>query len=415
MTVIPVRARVARWRSSRWWSPWLAAAPAGLALAVLLAVIERSRLATTPFTTTDLHVYWLSGRAVRTGHDPYRYWLSTVHISLVYPPFAGLLFVPLSLLSLATLRIVWFTGIFAALELIVWWATGWVGLRAGWARLLLSFVAAAALPYFDPVREELWAGQINVFLTLLIMADLIRPDGARGRGAWIGVATGIKLVPGLFLVYFLLTRRIREAAVGAAVFALTVLAGFVTIPGPAWRYWTDYAWDANRVFPLPYISLNQSLRGSVARLLHRNDVTAWWAPVAVLVVAAGLAVCVALHRRGLDREGAMLCGVVALLVSPITWAYHWVWLVPVLVVLAAGTWRARAVPWAAALWGLVAAVTFLAAVVHPYTWMPKYPVLPPHGPVKQLETSALVLVGLLLIAAGAALSWSRRDRPAPRS
>lgn len=402
MAVIPVRARVARLRSAGRRLPW-SAAPVGVALAVLLAVVQRSRLATTPFTTTDLHVYWLSGRAVRTGHDPYGYYLRTVQLGLVYPPFAALLFAPLSLMSLATLRIVWFAGIFTALEVIIWWATGWVGLRAGWARLLLAFGGAAALPYFDPVRQEFWAGQINVFLTLLVLADLIRPDGARGKGAWIGVAAGIKLVPGLFLVYFLLTRRVREAAVGAGVFALTVGAGFVTVPGAAWHYWTKYAWDTDRVFPLPYISLNQCLRGSVARLLHRTDVNAWWAPVAVLVAVVGLAVCAGLWRRGMDREGAMLCGVVALLVSPVSWAYHWVWLVPVLVVLAAGAWRARAVTWQAALWGLATAATFLAAVVHPYTWMPRYPVLAPHGLVKQLETNALVLVGLLLVAGGAAL------------
>ena len=47
-------------------------------------------------------------------------------MSLVYPPFAGLLMTPGSLLSLPGLRIVWFAGVVVALQ-----ALGFVALPAG--------------------------------------------------------------------------------------------------------------------------------------------------------------------------------------------------------------------------------------------------------------------------------------------
>jgi alpha-1,2-mannosyltransferase len=392
----------------------------GLVIAVVLAVVERARLGNGPFTTTDLQVFWRSGLAVRTGRDPYLFWLPQAHLSLVYPPIAGLLLAPLSLLPLDALRLVWLTGIFAALQALLWRSTGWVGMRSGWPRLVVSLTAPAALLIFDPVRQELWSGQVNTFLALLVLADLGRRDGARGRGVAIGLATGIKLVPGLFIVYFLLTRRFREAAVAMATFAATVLVGALALPGPAWRYWTSYAWDADRVYPHPYIIYNQNLRGAIARLLHRDDVTLPWALAAVLVTAAGLAVCVGLYRRGLDREGAALCGVVALLVSPISWVYHWVWLVPVLVVLLAGAWRAAIRRpdgrwlggWARAgggWWAALAVVTAVVPVLHPYTWIGGY-ADQPSGPAQQIISNALVLLGLVLLFAGTLLWWSRQTR-----
>lgn len=387
----------------------------GLALAVVLGVMERAKLGNGPFTTTDLQSFWRSGLAVRTGRDPYLFWLPQAHLSLVYPPMAGVLLAPLSLLSLGTLRLVWLTAIFAGLELLVWRSTGWVGLRPGWPRLMVSLAAPAVLLIFDPVRQELWSGQVNVFLALLVLADLCRRDGARGRGVGIGLATGIKLIPGLFIVYFLLTRRFREVAVATATFAATVLVGAVAMPGPAWRYWTSYAWDANRVYPHPGIIYNQNLRAAIARLLHRDGVTLPWALAALLVLVAGLAVCVALARRGLDREGAALCGVTAMLVSPITWVYHWVWLIPVLVVLLAGAWRAavRRSPggWAAAVgWAALAAATAVVPVLHPYTWIGGY-AAQPSGLTEQITTDALVLLGLALLLGGGVLWWSHRGRP----
>jgi len=140
----------------------------GLLTAVIVAAVVRARVETGPLTTADLRVFWLSGKAIRTGHDPYLFWLPGAPMSPVYPPFAGLLMAPASLIPLAWLRIV------------RWWL------------LLYPAVGLVAL-LADPVWQELWAGQVNVFLVLLVIVDLCRRDGARGKGIGVGIAAGIKL------------------------------------------------------------------------------------------------------------------------------------------------------------------------------------------------------------------------------
>jgi hypothetical protein len=143
--------------------------------------------------------------------------------------------------------------------------------------------------------------------------------------------------------------------------------------------------------------------------------------VAAVVGIAGLAVCVALYRRGRDIEGVALCGVTALLVSPVSWVYHWVWLVPVLVVLLRVRTRGRMV---------VAVLVGVVLVIHPYTWIGGFSAVPsalfggsqgwwrswtsfyvvPHDIGGQLLSDSLVLVGLLLLAAGALYSGRAATR-----
>src|SRR5439155_26712098 len=88
--------------------------------------------------------------------------------------------------------------------------------RAGGALL-----AGAAVLWTEPFLRTVYLGQVNVALMALIMWDLTQPDTRASRwwkGAGVGIAAGIKLVPLIFLPYLLLTRRFRQAAVAAAAF-----------------------------------------------------------------------------------------------------------------------------------------------------------------------------------------------------
>src|SRR6185503_20893551 len=123
-------------------------------------------------------------------------------------------------------------------------------LLAGRGRWLLVAAAFA----FPPVVGELVLGNVHLLLLgLLTLAWLgLRwsetRDAARGeargdsRGEWlagiaVGLATVIKVFPGLVVIWFLLTRRYR-AAVGAVVgFAAAALA---TLPFTGIQPWLDY-------------------------------------------------------------------------------------------------------------------------------------------------------------------------------
>jgi alpha-1,2-mannosyltransferase len=151
---------------------------------------------------------------------------------------------------------------------------------------------------------------------------------------------------------------------------------------------------------------DQSLSGAVARLAGTGDPPRVWWLVAVLAAGlAGLAVAVWAHRRGYRMAGFGCCAVTGLLVSPISWTHHWVWVVPLLVWLTTAAWRRRSAAWA------LAAVT-AAVVFSDYTPLP-WPGHPA-DPVRMVASDLYVLFGLAVLAAvGVALARGRRRSPGP--
>jgi alpha-1,2-mannosyltransferase len=203
------------------------------------------------------------------------------------------------------------------------------------------FLAALEL---EPVTATLDFGQINLIIMWLITEDVLRRKGNRAGGALLGIATGIKLIPGLFIVLLALTRRVREAVIALAATAMTVAAGFLFQPDQAWRYWTGIAYDPSRVGGVAFIS-NQSLNGVITRFTQPGGSR----PVWILLSVVTLAVCLWGARRLWMHEMRLLSlAVVAtatLLISPISWSHHWVWLIVVLAALLDPSTGPRAVRW----------------------------------------------------------------------
>ena len=89
--------------------------------------------------------------------------------------------------------------------------------------------------------------------------------GSRWAGVGIGLATAIKLTPGIFIVYLLVTGRWRAAAVATGTAAAATLLAAALAPDASREFWTEALWNTDRVGSLSFIS-NQSLQGVVARL-----------------------------------------------------------------------------------------------------------------------------------------------------
>jgi alpha-1,2-mannosyltransferase len=143
---------------------------------------------------------------------------------------------------------------------------------------------------------------------------------------------------------------------------------------------------------------NQSLRGALTRLARSVDgAQPAWLIAAVAFALAGLAAAVLLRRRGLAFAGLMTCALTALLISPISWDHHWVWLAPGLALLVDAGHRAgqRAGHWAGRAWYVLAAATWAVFAAWPDFWSAK--------------------AGLLqggLIGYAPATAWAYGDNPA---
>ncbi|MYW49263.1 glycosyltransferase 87 family protein [Streptomyces sp. SID161] len=291
----------------------------------------------------DLAVYRAEGAAVGAGDDLYALRATAAHLPTTYPPFAALLFTPLPLLDAAHLRTLATAGNLALLVMFVRLSLKLVG----HARVETVCWVAAPAVWCEPVWTTLRYGQINLLLAVLVLWDLTRrPAGGPDRwtGVGLGLATAVKLTPALFLVLLLATGAVdrlrggggqpwlRHARGAAVAFAgATVLATGV-LPYDSWRFWSDMVFRASRVGHAEDTA-NQALRGVLARLLHTPDPGALWAACAAVVAVLGLAVAVRAELRGRRPWAVCACAVTALLVSPVSWTHHWVWCVPLVLLL----------------------------------------------------------------------------------
>ncbi|WUH51171.1 glycosyltransferase 87 family protein [Streptomyces sp. NBC_00443] len=353
----------------------------------------------------DLMVYRAEGAAVRAGGDLYALRATAARLPASYPPFAALLFTPLTLLDTATMRALATAGNLALLVVFVR-----LSLRLfGHPRVANTWWVAAVAVWCEPVWTTLRYGQINLLLAVLVLWDLSRRPEDRWTGVGIGLAAAVKLTPALFAVFLLVTgvtarRRhghgdpwLRHARVATASFAGATLLGAAVLPYDSWRFWTRVVFAAGRVGHAEDTA-NQALRGVLARLLHTPDPGAAWVLTAAVVGATGLGVAVAAELRGGRAWAVTVCAVTALLVSPVSWSHHWVWCVPV--VLLRGTRAYR----------LAALGTLLAFSSYALWWVP-------HGPGRhelrqngvELTMSALYGTsgGLFLVIAGVALRTLR--------
>ena len=159
------------------------------------------------------------------------------------------------------------------------------------------------------------------------------------------MAAGIKLVPLIFIPYLLLTRRFRAAAVASGAFAATVAAGFVVAPADSARWWLGgLFFNGGRTGFVGWEG-NQSLRALLTRLAGSvAGAEPVWLAVALVTAVAGLACAALLDRAGHPLPGLLACALTGLLVSPISWDHHWVWIVPGVAVAAAYAVRAMRPP-----------------------------------------------------------------------
>jgi alpha-1,2-mannosyltransferase len=298
----------------------------------------------------DLDVYRLGGEVVAHLAPSYRAGLATplydwpgYGLKFTYTPFAAIAFTMLALPSLGVLQ-----GLSVAVNILAFLATIWVtlgalGYRAGLARVGGMLLLAACLFWSEPVQRTIYLGQIELVLMALILWDMYQPDRRWWKGAGIGVAAGIKLVPLIFIPYLLLTRHYRQAAVAAGTFVVTVLIGFAVRPADSRLWWLDGLFLKGSRTGFIGWEGNQSLQGLITRL--SGSIAAGqpiWLAAAGIALVIGLLAAAALSRAGYPTVGVVTCALTALLVSPISWDHHWVWIVPGAAILACYGLQARA-------------------------------------------------------------------------
>ncbi len=277
--------------------------------------------------------------------------------SYIQPPTSALSITPLTYLS-------WREASRAYLVLNNLFLVAAVGLtlitvRPTLPKPWLAAGAAFVLMGFSQVYGSFALGQVDATITLLLAIGLWAHSRRRPAltGAAIALATAIKLIPGLLLVYFLWRAELRVVLWGiGAGLAIFLVSLAVAGSGPYQTYVGE---------TLPALAkgstqyANLSVTGAIARaevhglidglapiysLSELPSIAAArvWSALAALALVGGLGL--ALGRPGAgsrpqDQEAQpyvveyYLVVAVGLLISSVTWEFYVVWLLPLFVAI----------------------------------------------------------------------------------
>jgi len=325
----------------------------------------------------DLDVYRSGGATWLAGHSLYDHLLPALklHLPFTYPPFSAILMSPLALVSMPVAAMAITLMSMVALTVTGFQVCRTVALEAGdgWVpqlkpRLLSAVLLLIAIDVsllLEPVASTLSHGQINVLLLAMVIADATCTPRWKGRGILVGLAAAIKLTPAIFILYFLLRRDYRAAMTSIAAFVLFGLIGFALASQDSIAYWTHTLFNTGRIGYTASAS-NQSITGALARLGFDGS-SAKLAWIGLSLIAVVLAITAAKKALSSGRNLlALICvALCGLLVSPISWSHHWVWVLPAVYVLATMGFRERK------LWpSLLSLLGFFIAAAQPEWWLP---------------------------------------------
>jgi len=317
----PLQPRTAHWA--------LAAGIVTLLSSIVLFLIVRP-LNHGVFEYPDLNVYRLAGSRLLDGRMLYSTDPKT--LPFTYPPFAALVSIGFAFLPAKVAGFVWFSVNIVMLVVVVRivFRPAIERLPHG-ARLPVLLVLAAAMFWVRPINDTIDWGQINLFLLALVLVDgmgLTRIP----RGVLVGASAAIKLVPGIFVVFFAVTRQWRATALAAASMVACIVLTHIIAPRSSWLYWTQYLFESNRIGDSRYYS-NQSLLGMVQRTVPSSWVGFVWIGTIAIVLGVGFVRVSRAYVAGDVLAALAITGLIGCLCSPISWFHHFVWVLPALGVL----------------------------------------------------------------------------------
>ena len=336
---------------------WLAGGcSAGLAAAATLQFVMGGQIDFSVYLSGASHLF--DGRVYQVGLS------QPPHLGFTYPPFAAVSFYPLTVIPVKAAQLIWGLVNIVALYTVVH-----LSIRAafrtapGTVVILASLILLTPVYWLDPVHRTLLYGQVNLVLAALVLADFTRSPSFRGRrlprGVLVGIAAAIKLTPLVFILYLLVSRRMRAAGVALAAFAACCAVAAALSPSAWWSYWSRDVFNTSRVgAPLYYIT-NQSLRAAADRATHAIASPILVTLLSAVVLIAGLTLAAWAFRASSDLLGVLVTAATGLLVSPVTWDHHMVWIAPAIIWLAGASDR-PARGWA---WALAAAALFWMAPI----------------------------------------------------
>ena len=244
---------------------------------------------------------------------------------------------------------------------------------------LVPFTVAAVLWPLALLSEPVWLNsqfaQINVVVMTLVVLDLMPRQRRIPQGWLIGVAAAIKLTPLVMLLYFVVRKEWRGiASAGVSAVVMTAI-------GAAFSWSRTQEFYTRVLFQMgsggdfgvnsSYSSIHAFLErwwSSKDRMLaHQHTISLWWLALSLITIAIVFFLMRALVRRGYNVEAVMLNSALMLLVSPVSWSHHWVW-IPLWIAVLLWHWRTATTAYARRAFAVASLVLSALVLFEPPKW-----------------------------------------------
>lgn len=284
----------------------------------------------------DMIIYREGVQAFFSGRDVYAVPMHAGDLALpfIYPPFGAVALWPLSSTALPhSLAGDIMIGISAALLLLcLFFVFRAVGVAREWIWPVTAGAWAVGT-LIEPVTLNNGFAQINLVLMALVVLDLVPRKRWLPQGWLIGLAIAIKISPAAMLLYFLLQKKIWPiVTAGLTAAGVTLLSALVNWEESVKFFKTTLLdMGASGDFGVdPSYTSNSSLKGVLLRITALADnstlLNLIWIVLVLGVVIGGGWLMWKLQQKGYDTLSWQVNAMIMLLMSPISWSHHWVWL-----------------------------------------------------------------------------------------
>lgn len=277
-----------------------------------------------PFVAFDLLARMSEVHNARAGSNIY---IPLNSSGFTYPPPAIILFLPFTYVPFNTTFLIWnlLTMVCLALTFLVVLRVTRTGpwllhvAIAIWACVLCALL-------FPPMQDTLAWGQTSTLLLLLVAVDVLAVRG-RSQGVLLGLATALKLYPGVVIVFWLVRRQRRPAITATISFLLITAISWALWPRSSWWFFSKLLIGGREItlFELPgtvnisSAPLSFFLR---IRLLPHTPAVVAGVFVSALLAVVGLWLAARLDRLGYKVSALVMLVCTSVIISPLAWDHY---------------------------------------------------------------------------------------------
>lgn len=246
--------------------------------------------------------------------------------------------------------------------------------------LPITAIAWAIALRFEPVDLNNGFAQINIVVMTLVTLDLVPRKRFLPQGILIGLAAAIKITPLAMLLYFLVRKEWKQIA---TAFLSTVAA---TLLAAAFRWDAFAEFFSSKLLDMgsggdfgvatDYQS-NSSIKGAIQRMYSSTEamdangltINLAWLAASLVVIACAAWLIKRLCEEHLLVDAQLVTALTLLLISPVSWSHHWVWLTLIIPVFVYRAWTWLPSGWAAgSLLTVLVAWSAMLLTVPPKWW-----------------------------------------------